>query len=83
MPHVSPLLSRSSCLTSRFPNFSPDSQPKIGYDPDGSGYHFKRHDFDPEWDNDAECTIAEMEFTDNDSELDREHKLRVLQIYNK
>ena len=58
-------------------------QPKIGYDPDGSGYHFKRHDFDPDWDNDAECTIADMEFNpDTDSEIDRRHKLRILQIYN-
>ena len=58
-------------------------QPKIGYDPDGSGYHFKRHDFDPDWDNDAECTIADMEFNpETDSEVDRRHKLRVLQIYN-
>jgi hypothetical protein len=24
----------------------------------------QRDDFDPEWDNDAECTIAEMEFTE-------------------
>ncbi len=47
------------------------------------GYHFKRHDFDPEWDNDAECSIAEMEFTEQDSEEDRRLKLRVFEIYNK
>lgn len=58
-------------------------QPKLGYDPDGSGYHFKRHDFDPEWDNDAECIIADMEFTDADTEEDRRQKLRMLEIYNK
>ncbi|GAX86040.1 hypothetical protein CEUSTIGMA_g13455.t1 [Chlamydomonas eustigma] len=56
---------------------------KLGFDPDGSGYHFKRHDFDPEWDNDAECVISDMEFTELDTEEDRKQKLRILEIYNK
>lgn len=46
-----------------------------------SGYNPKRQEFDPEYDNDAEQSLAEMEFKENDSEADRELKLRVLRIY--
>eukprot|EP01018_Ginkgo_biloba_P003732 Gb_13536 [translate_table: standard] len=46
-----------------------------------SGYNPKRQEFDPEYDNDAELPLAEMEFKDNDSETDRELKLRMLHIY--
>jgi hypothetical protein len=31
----------------------------------------------------AECTIADMEFNEMDTEEDRRLKLRVLEIYNK
>ncbi|KAH9318338.1 hypothetical protein KI387_020107, partial [Taxus chinensis] len=47
-----------------------------------SGYNPKRQEFEPEYDNDAELPLAEMEFKDNDSETDRELKLRMLHIYN-
>ncbi|KAF5833437.1 hypothetical protein DUNSADRAFT_10263 [Dunaliella salina] len=50
---------------------------------DVTGYHAKRREFDPEYDNDAECVIADMEFTDADTEEDRQLKLRMLEIYNK
>lgn len=46
-----------------------------------SGYNPKRQEFDPEYDNDAELPLAEMEFKDNDSETDHELKLRMLRIY--
>ncbi|CAN6484971.1 unnamed protein product [Victoria cruziana] len=46
-----------------------------------SGYNPKRQEFDPEYDNGAEKPLAEMEFKDNDSEADRELKLRILRIY--
>ncbi|KAL2623003.1 hypothetical protein R1flu_003208 [Riccia fluitans] len=45
------------------------------------GYLPKRHEFDPEYDNDADLLLAEMEFKDNDTETDRELKLRILHIY--
>ena len=64
------------------PSLSLLLQRKLGYDPDGSGYHFKRHDFEPEWDNDAETVVADMEFTELDTEEDRRHKLRTFAIYN-
>ncbi|XP_059438871.1 transcriptional adapter ADA2b-like isoform X2 [Corylus avellana] len=48
-----------------------------------SGYNHKRQEFDPEYDNDAEQLLAEMEFKDTDSEEERELKLRVLHIYSK
>jgi transcriptional adapter 2-alpha len=48
-----------------------------------SGYNAKRQEFDPEYDNDAEQLLAEMEFKDTDTEEEREIKLRVLRIYYK
>ncbi|KAJ8770441.1 hypothetical protein K2173_017932 [Erythroxylum novogranatense] len=48
-----------------------------------SGYNPKRQEFDPEYDNDAEQLLAEMEFKDADTEEERELKLRVLRIYSK
>ncbi|OVA12002.1 zinc finger protein [Macleaya cordata] len=48
-----------------------------------SGYNPKRHEFEPEYDNDAEQSLAEMEFKDTETEAERELKLRVLRIYLK
>ncbi|CAJ1962672.1 unnamed protein product [Sphenostylis stenocarpa] len=48
-----------------------------------SGYNAKRQEFEPEYDNDAEQLLAEMEFKDTDSEEERELKLRVLRLYSK
>ncbi|XP_043692614.1 transcriptional adapter ADA2-like isoform X2 [Telopea speciosissima] len=48
-----------------------------------SGYNPKRQEFDPEYDNDAEQSLAEMEFKETDTEAERELKLRVLRIYLK
>ena len=47
-----------------------------------AGYMPRRGDFDMEWDNDAEKTIAEMEFTSDDTKDDRELKLDVIRIFN-
>lgn len=46
-----------------------------------SGYNPKRQEFDPEYDNDAEHLLADMEFKETDTEEERELKLRVLHIY--
>lgn len=48
-----------------------------------SGYNLKRQEFDPEYDNDAEQLLAEMEFKETDTDDERELKLRVLHIYSK
>ncbi|XP_022716239.1 transcriptional adapter ADA2b-like isoform X2 [Durio zibethinus] len=48
-----------------------------------SGYNPKRQEFDPEYDNDAEQLLADMEFKDTDTEEEHELKLRVLRIYSK
>ncbi|XP_021902079.1 transcriptional adapter ADA2b isoform X2 [Carica papaya] len=48
-----------------------------------SGYNPKRQEFDPEYDNDAEQLLAEMEFKDTDTNEERELKLRVLHIYSR
>ncbi|CAI9087136.1 OLC1v1021130C1 [Oldenlandia corymbosa var. corymbosa] len=48
-----------------------------------SGYNEKRQEFDPEYDNDAEQLLADMEFKETDTEEERELKLRVLHIYYK
>ena len=47
-----------------------------------AGFMPRRGDFDIEWDNDAEKTIAEMEFSPDDTKADRELKLDVLRIFN-
>jgi len=47
------------------------------------GYMPSRGDFDIEWDNDAEQLICDLVFDEKkDSELDREVKIKVLEIYN-
>ncbi|KAG5561065.1 hypothetical protein RHGRI_004172 [Rhododendron griersonianum] len=48
-----------------------------------SGFNAKRQEFDPEYDNEAEQLLAEMEFKETDTEEERELKLRVLRIYSK
>ncbi|ONK67434.1 uncharacterized protein A4U43_C06F20210 [Asparagus officinalis] len=60
------------------PKYSGDEGPSMT---ELSGYNAKRQEFDPEYDNDAEKSLAEMEFKDTDSEAERELKLRVLHIY--
>jgi hypothetical protein len=39
-------------------------------------------DFDTEFENDAELTLADMEFKDEDTKWERDLKLKVLEIYN-
>ncbi|XP_015576574.2 transcriptional adapter ADA2 isoform X2 [Ricinus communis] len=48
-----------------------------------SGYNSKRHEFEIEYDNDAEQILADMEFKASDTDAERELKLRVLRIYSK
>eukprot|EP00878_Enallax_costatus_P012758 GHUV01013322.1.p1 GENE.GHUV01013322.1~~GHUV01013322.1.p1 ORF type:complete len:392 (+),score=109.48 GHUV01013322.1:90-1178(+) len=48
-----------------------------------TGWHAKRFEFEPEWDNDAEVSIAELEFKENDTPEEVQAKLRLLEIYNK
>ncbi|KAM7263713.1 hypothetical protein ACFE04_001396 [Oxalis oulophora] len=48
-----------------------------------SGYNAKRREFDPEYDNEAELLLADMEFKETDTEEEHELKLRVLRIYSK
>ncbi|PKA58661.1 Transcriptional adapter ADA2 [Apostasia shenzhenica] len=55
------------------PKYSKDEVPSMT---ELSGYNPKRREFDPEYDNDAEKLLAEMEFKDTDTETDRELKLR-------
>ena len=47
-----------------------------------AGYMPRRGDLDMEWDNEAEKTISEMEFTSEDTKADRELKLDVIRIFN-
>ena len=46
------------------------------------GYIPNRGDFDHEWENDAELTLADMEFKEEDTKWERDLKLKVLEIYN-
>jgi transcriptional adapter 2-alpha len=47
-----------------------------------AGWHPKRFEFEPEWDNDAETSIADLEFREEDSPQEVAAKLRLLEIYN-
>jgi hypothetical protein len=47
-----------------------------------AGWHPKRFEFEPEWDNDAEMSIADIEFREEDSPQEVAAKLRLLEIYN-
>ncbi|KAJ3702100.1 hypothetical protein LUZ61_005805 [Rhynchospora tenuis] len=62
------------------PKFSGEEGPSMA---ELSGYNAKRQEFDPEYDNNAEQALAEMEFKDTDTDVERELKLRVLRIYLK
>ncbi|KAK6932847.1 SANT/Myb domain [Dillenia turbinata] len=62
------------------PHSSPDEGPSLV---ELSGYNPKRQEFDTEYDNEAEQTLADMEFKDTDTEEERELKRRVLRIYSK
>jgi hypothetical protein len=48
-----------------------------------TGWHPKRFEFEPEWDNDAEVSIAEIEFKETDTSEEEAAKLRLLEVYNK
>jgi len=47
-----------------------------------AGYMPRRGDLDMEWDNEAEQTISEMEFSAEDTKADRDLKLDVIRIFN-
>jgi len=47
-----------------------------------AGYMPRRGDFDMEWQNEAEKTIAEMEFSSDDTKADQDLKLDVIRIFN-
>ncbi|EIE22880.1 hypothetical protein COCSUDRAFT_1634, partial [Coccomyxa subellipsoidea C-169] len=47
-----------------------------------TGYNAKRHEFDPEFDQDAELLIAELEFQEEDSPEERAEKVRLVEVYN-
>ena len=34
-----------------------------------SGYHAKRHEFEPEYDQDAELMVSELEFRESDTQV--------------
>ncbi|GFH28208.1 uncharacterized protein HaLaN_26661 [Haematococcus lacustris] len=49
---------------------------------DAIGFLGKRDEFEHEYDQDAECVVADMEFLEDEPEADRQLKLRMLAIYN-
>ncbi|GAB4822858.1 hypothetical protein N2152v2_009904 [Parachlorella kessleri] len=48
-----------------------------------TGYHVKRNEFDPEYDNEAESIVAELEFSPSDTPEQVAQKLRLVEIYNR
>ena len=61
----------------------PGDERHLGNVAELTGYNVKRDEFDPEYDIDAELPLAEMEFRDTDTDLDKQLKLRMLEVYNK
>jgi hypothetical protein len=57
------------------------AQPSGSYD--ATGFHAKRMEFDPEYDNDAETIVADMEFSEFDNPADVQLKLQMLMLYNR
>ncbi len=47
------------------------------------GYMPLRGEFDVEYDNEAELLLAEMEFTEEDTEEEKKSKYSILEIYNR
>ena len=43
---------------------------------------YLRGDFETEWENEAEQILMDMSFTDDDTPVERDMKLRVLESYN-
>jgi transcriptional adapter 2-alpha len=66
------------------PGASPLASPggAAGGGSDPSGYHAKRDEHDPEYDNDAELLISEVEFRVTDTPAETAEKLRAVDIYN-
>eukprot|EP00741_Cyanophora_paradoxa_P016065 tig00000042_g15509.t1 len=50
--------------------------------PDAAGFIPRRGDFETEWDQDAEIFIADMIFSDDDTEIERKMKIKALNVYN-
>lgn len=48
-----------------------------------TGYHAKRDEFDPDYDNEAECIVADLDFNPTDTPEEEAHKLNLITIYNK
>lgn len=48
-----------------------------------TGYNPKRDEFEPDFDNEAESAIADIEFRPDDAPEDERLKLRMLEIYNR
>jgi len=53
-----------------------------GNSSDITGYHAKRNEFDPEYDNEAELPLADMDFGPSDTPEEVALKSRMLVIYN-
>ena len=49
---------------------------------DPTGFHARRYEHDPEFDNDAELLISEIEFRDTDTPGETAEKLKAVAIYN-
>lgn len=48
-----------------------------------AGFHIKRQEFEPEYDNEAEMIVADMEFNDDDTEVTMRSTGNVEKTFNK
>lgn len=64
------------------PPIKPKVQPSHPANHEISGYMAGRKEFDAEYENEAEYSIKDLEFTEDDSAVEIEMKLTLLDIYN-
>ena len=64
-------------------SFSRPADPRLeGNSAELTGFNAKRGEFDPEYDNEAELPLADMDFRKEDTAEERALKLRMVEVYN-
>jgi transcriptional adapter 2-alpha len=64
-------------------SFARPSDPRLeGNSAEMTGFNAKRGEFDPEYDNEAELPLADMDFRKEDTAEERALKLRMVEVYN-
>eukprot|EP01118_Nematostelium_gracile_P018259 TRINITY_DN8065_c0_g1_i1.p1 TRINITY_DN8065_c0_g1~~TRINITY_DN8065_c0_g1_i1.p1 ORF type:complete len:443 (-),score=90.43 TRINITY_DN8065_c0_g1_i1:87-1346(-) len=79
--HTAPA-TKNSVMTKKTEGALPPKPNAAFSQPEFAGYMPNRGDFETDYENDAEMILCEMAFHDDDSPLERNLKLKVIDIYN-